>query len=505
MQTYSSPDCATGTESNDPFAPVAPDAEKGHPQTATLAFGVCFKDPRVDNMNDDPHTKFNEHTVYSFLPKYMKLVCNPDGTVSKLTYADKSCLGAEVDDQTVTRNLLDAMVSAEAPGFSLDQLPAGAVTITAPSNRLVAGQCYEEFSIDFSSVDATINGGKPVATSTKYIELGQCSPAIAGLGSITTTDYDNEHCTDTDGASSSDGGAGGDAANRVAVQFGICYMDPDFQDIVDDPATAFDETSIGDYLPAYAKAICNADGTVTMEQYFTPDCTGVEADEGAAVRELYGAYLRSETGHSLSELEAGGATIEFPIPDTIANGDCVVQARISLSAFTGNTDDDEVDATKYEFEGCSAATAMVASVGSRNYDSLNCRDDTLDEDSKQEVDQQFGVCAPWNTLNNLVDDPTTPFDETSAGTYLPEFQKISCNDDGTVSIDYFESYNCEGDEVDMSAALQAYMTASFEANYHVTLDQMESSGAVMQFSTPDKIENNHCYPIIGTLQQEFKL
>ena len=141
---------------------------------------------------------------------------------------------------------------------------------------------------------------------------------------------------------------------------------------------------------------------------------------GSAVRELYGAYLRSETGHTLEELEAGGGSVEFPMQDTIANGDCVVQARINVSPVTGDTSNDEVDATKYEFEGCDAATAMVASVGSENFGSLTCRDDTLDEDSRQETDQQFGVCAPWNVLNNVVDDPKTPFDETTAGTYLPE-------------------------------------------------------------------------------------
>ena len=33
------------------------------------------------------------------------------------------------------------------------------------------------------------------------------------------------------------GGASGDGANRVMVQFDICYMDPDFQNLVDDPTT----------------------------------------------------------------------------------------------------------------------------------------------------------------------------------------------------------------------------------------------------------------------------
>ena len=46
-------------------------------------------------------------------------------------------------------------------------------------------------------------------------------------------------------------------------------MDPDFQDVVDDPDTPFDESTIGDYLPAYKKLICNADGSVTQNQVST--------------------------------------------------------------------------------------------------------------------------------------------------------------------------------------------------------------------------------------------
>ena len=46
-------------------------------------------------------------------------------------------------------------------------------------------------------------------------------------------------------------------------------MDPDFQDVVDDPDTPFDESTIGDYLPAYQKLICNADGSVTQNQVST--------------------------------------------------------------------------------------------------------------------------------------------------------------------------------------------------------------------------------------------
>jgi len=74
-----------------------------------LAFGVCIKDPRVDNLNDNPDTKFDERQVYNFLPHYLKLVCNPDGTLSKETYTTADCMGAEQNDQVVTTNLLQAM------------------------------------------------------------------------------------------------------------------------------------------------------------------------------------------------------------------------------------------------------------------------------------------------------------------------------------------------------------------------------------------------------------
>ena len=150
LQQYSSPDCAKGSESGNPFAPPGGSAEDAkRPQSATLAFGVCFKDrkapprpceprgaplaalalaqrgsrasdrpecfgraARVANMNDDPKTKFDEHHIYNFLPKYMKLECNADGTVTKLTYNDAQCSGPEVDDQTVTTQLIQAMVRA---------------------------------------------------------------------------------------------------------------------------------------------------------------------------------------------------------------------------------------------------------------------------------------------------------------------------------------------------------------------------------------------------------
>ena len=75
LQQYSTPHCALGSEAANPFAPM----EDGDtdPQTLSVAFGVCFKDPRVGNINDNPDTKFDETKVYNYLPQYMKMVCNP--------------------------------------------------------------------------------------------------------------------------------------------------------------------------------------------------------------------------------------------------------------------------------------------------------------------------------------------------------------------------------------------------------------------------------------------
>jgi hypothetical protein len=100
--------CPDSSEAGNPFAP-SPSPSDVDPQTVALAFGVCIKDPRVDNLNDNPDTKFDERQVYNFLPHYLKLVCNPDGTLSKETYTTADCMGAEQNDQVVTTNLLQAM------------------------------------------------------------------------------------------------------------------------------------------------------------------------------------------------------------------------------------------------------------------------------------------------------------------------------------------------------------------------------------------------------------
>ena len=54
--------------------------------------------------------------------------------------------------------------------------------------------------------------------------------------------------------------------------------------------------------------------------------------------------------------------VQLPVPDTMTNGQCVVEAEISLSKVTGDPKDDTVAAVKWEYEGCAAATAGLAGV-----------------------------------------------------------------------------------------------------------------------------------------------
>ena len=115
--------CVRSSEAGNPFAPTTPDDHD--PQTVALAFGVCIKDPRVDNVNDNPDTKFDERQVYNYLPQYMKLVCNPDGSLSKLTYTDAHCTSAEQNDRVVTRNLLQAMCVHTRPRCVLNCAATG--------------------------------------------------------------------------------------------------------------------------------------------------------------------------------------------------------------------------------------------------------------------------------------------------------------------------------------------------------------------------------------------
>ena len=87
------------------------------------------------------------------------------------------------------------------------------------------------------------------------------------------------------------------------------------------------------------------------------------------------------------------------------------------------------------FEGCVAATAKVAGVSSQDYTSLNCRDGTESQHGNDGIHEQmqFDVCTENPALDNLIDDPSTPFDETSVGRYMPGYLKMHCNDDDTVT------------------------------------------------------------------------
>jgi len=295
------------------------------------------------------------------------------------------------------------------------------------------------------------------------------------------------------------------------VQFGICFMDPDFQNLVDDPTTAFDETTVGEYLPAYAKVECNADGTITTKQYFDPNCHGAEADQATTVRELLEATLEAEiqadTGLPpaiyANFLDSVDDYFVLPdsIPDTFENGQCVVTATIGLSKLTGDPADDAVQATKWEYGGCVAATVGVGGVTSTDYSSLNCREGT-EENAHVAVGQtpreeiQFDVCQANPSLDNLIDDPDTPFDETSIGRYMPGYLKYHCNKDNSLTIRHYHEETCIGHEADYGASLQRLMSAVFQQDFQTSLDDLTDDGAVMQFTYPNKFENGQCYPLV---------
>ena len=196
---------------------------------------------------------------------------------------------------------------------------------------------------------------------------------------------------------------------------------------------------------AYAKVICNADGSITQKQYFDQNCRGAEADMGSKIRELLEAEISADTGLPQGVLDlAGDLFVQLPIPDTMENGQCVVEAEINLSQVTGNPADDSYKSTKWEFEGCVAATAKVAGVSSQDYTSLNCRDGTESQHGNDGIHEQmqFDVCTENPALDNLIDDPSTPFDETSVGRYMPGYLKMHCNDDDTVTVRHYHDQAC---------------------------------------------------------------
>ena len=75
------------------------------------------------------------------------------------------------------------------------------------------------------------------------------------------------------------------------------------------------------------------------------------------------AQLQANTGLPQFVLDGlGDYFVQLPVPDTMTNGQCVVEAEISLSKVTGDPKDDTVAAVKWEYEGCAAATAGLAGV-----------------------------------------------------------------------------------------------------------------------------------------------
>ena len=375
--------------------------------------------------------------------------------------------------------------------------------------------------MDLSSLHITAPSGEPltsIALSTKYTSLGQCAPAIAGLGWVQSTDYDTQDCTKPapppapaqggppgKGGKGHRGGAGGDASNRIAVQFDICCERKSPWSLIvhaRSPARCFllllippsplaaqtwtrtsktlsttrprpsmrrpsvttsrcvdrapcllpvaERMLVAERLrvcknQAYAKVICNADGSITQKQYFDQNCRGAEADMGSKIRELLEAEISADTGLPQGVLDlAGDLFVQLPVPDTMENGQCVVEAEINLSQVTGNPADDSYKSTKWEFEGCVAATAKVAGVSSQDYTSLNCRDGTESQHESDSIHEQmqFDVCTENPALDNLIDDPSTPFDETSVGRYMPGYLKMHCNDDDTVTVRHYHDQAC---------------------------------------------------------------
>ena len=220
------------------------------------------------------------------------------------------------------------------------------------------------------------------------------------------------------------------------LRYGLAMLHgSNYKNLVDDPNTAFDETTV---KTTCRKVECNADGTITTKQYYDPRCHGAEADQATATRELLEAMLESEiqadTGlppsiyHDFVNQVDDYFILPDSVPDTFSNGQCVVTATIGLSKLTGDPADDAVQATKWEFGGCAAATVGVGGVTSTDYTSLNCREGTeqnadvvVGQTQQQEI--QFDVCQANPSLDNLIDDPDTPFDETSIGRCMPGYLK----------------------------------------------------------------------------------
>lgn len=104
--------------------------------------------------------------------------------------------------------------------------------------------------------------------------------------------------------------------------------------------------------------------------------------------------------------------------------------------------------------------------------------------------------TPDASLDNVIDDPDTPFDETSVARYMPGYMKVHCNDDSTITIRHYHEPTCIGHEADYGASLQHLMNAVFTTDFGQSLDELTAEGSVMQFTYPGKITDGQCYPLV---------
>ena len=158
----------------------------------------------------------------------------------------------------------------------------------------------------------------------------------------------------------------------------------------------------------------------------------------------------------------------------------------------------------------------------QNFESLNCRDGTETSiaglsEGKGMQELQFDVCQDDPALDNLIDDPKTPFDETSVGRYMPGYVKLHCNDDGTVTVRHYHDDVCNPRaQADYGASLQRLMNGEcgrpssagrlrkivcrctgIMESAGGSLAELQEAGAVMQFQAPDKISGGVCYPLVS--------
>jgi len=144
------------------------------------------------------------------------------------------------------------------------------------------------------------------------------------------------------------------ATPREEIQFDVCQENPSLDNLIDDPDTPFDETSVGRYMPGYLKYHCNDDATITIRHYHEPTCMGHEADYGASLQHLMNAVFTQDFDTSLDDMTDDGAVIQFTYPHKFKNGQCYPIMQLDLSNLQGGAKDPINLATKYHFRGCPA-------------------------------------------------------------------------------------------------------------------------------------------------------